>query len=125
MRSIITLICLAPILTAQAAAQQKEKPTLPQLKVVWSADEECHLQNSAEAKSSGPSCSLVTAGDRTFRLVLFRGISVAIESKYIFVGSRNYVRSTVQVTNASGSEVQIDPSAWALYHNESEGIGKP
>lgn len=100
------------------------------MRVLWGPDENCHSANSREVKAYAPKCSLVNIDDETFRIVFFREISFAINSNYYVVGKRNYLQSAVQLTNGSGSEVQLDPKTWEVYSYASEAdflnrVGNP
>lgn len=117
----LLLISVSIFLSALATNAQADQAKIE--RVIWGPDENCHPANSIEVKAGSPKCSLVNVPnpDQMFRIVRYKGISISIDSKYTVSRKRNYVTSTVQISNASGAYLEVDPATWTMngYENET------
>lgn len=81
-----------------------QKADKAKLSVIWSADANCHQNNSPEIKAMNPKCHTAQVEDMTFYIVDVGGVSYAMTHRPV----RDFVVASVQISNKTTTPIEIN-----------------
>jgi len=98
---ILSLVSIA-LLSFTLFAQSNEPASAD---IIWGNTSKCSDSNTTEVKAATPVCQRIETENGTFYITTYKGVTVAMT--YAFPS--RYIRTTIQLTNASGNEITFDP----------------
>lgn len=119
MKKVTAALCVVLFLTCFGLAQKTDKS---KISVVWSADPNCHVTNTAEVKAIGPQCSVAQVEGVTFYIVTYAGVSYAMSHGT----ARDFLVASVQISNKSKAAIEVNPlrSKVTRFKNMDEFMAK-
>jgi hypothetical protein len=102
LQKVSVIILLFLVYTSISSAQEKESK---ESRVIWGVSRTCSELNVAEVKLNNPGCSKLELDGKYYYLTSYDGITTAIN----WLRTDDYVRVLMQITNASGKDIQFEP----------------
>lgn len=81
-----------------------QKADKAKLSVIWSADANCHQNNSPEIKAMNPKCHTAQVEDMTFYIVDVAGVSYAMTHRPV----RDFLVASVQISNKATAPIEVN-----------------
>lgn len=110
----LSIIVLIVFLCSFVGLGQKNAKT--RTSVVWSSEVNCSSLNAPEVLLNKPNCTSANVETRSFYLADYKGITYAMA----FQQSQEFIIASVQISNASGGQISVNPSRSRMARFTSE-----